>query len=466
MSGEYCGPYWSDGRFQSSVAGKATPRSEFDATCKEHDAVYATDNTKAGRNKADKTFYNQNMGKGALRSIAAALVSTNQLGRMAIPNNQKRLRGTESNEIIKSLVDGGSTSINKARTLSKDQLIIHLKKLSHNKPIMTKTNRLKNQANKKLGTLPLATSKTVALGVPRSTNTASGSTIIKHREYLGAVVGTTTILVKSYNVNPGLATTFPWLANIANNYEKYRVKKLSAQYVTSSGSTTGGRVGLAFGYNPSESNPESKQQFFSIIPNREEAPWEDIQLHIQPTGETKYIRIGGVSNGTVNTYDMGKLLVMTSNNASGAVVGEIFVEYEIELIRPHFGSIVSMEGTFVNPSSGFEWGASISVDAGVEIIQQSSGNIADVIIPGDWLIVYNGYSTTNLSTMTGITLTPLGDSLATLTLLASTIDTANPWAVNFVYKLLSSQAGDRLTIAGAAWGITSGNVQVAPFARN
>ena len=466
MSGEYCGPYWSDGRFQSSVAGKATPRSEFDATCKQHDASYAKDKTKAGRNKADKVFFDQNMGKGALRSVAAALVSTNALGRYVVPGDQQRLRGSKATEVITDLMGGGRTSMNKARKLPKDQLILHLINLSHKQPIMTKTNRSKGQANKKLGTLPVATSKTVALGVPRSVNTGSGSTIIKHREYLGAVVGTTTILVKSYNVNPGLATTFPWLANIANNYEKYKVRKLSAQYVTSSGSTTGGRVGLAFGYNPSEANPESKQQFFSIIPNREEAPWEDIHLSIQPTNETKYIRIGGVSNGTVNTYDMGKLLVMTSNNASGAVVGEIFVEYEIELIRPHFGSILSMEGTFLNPSSGFQWGASITVDGGVEVIQQSSGNIAEVVIPGDWLIVYNGFSTTNLSTMTGITLTPMGDSLATISLLASTIDTANPWAVNFVYKLLSAQVGDRLTIAGAAWGITSGNVQVAPFARN
>jgi hypothetical protein len=280
------------------------------------------------------------------------------------------------------------------------------------------------------------------------------------------VVGSTGLLVKSYNLNPGLTTTFPWLASIANNYEKYRVLKLSAQYVTSSGSTTGGRVGLAFGYNPSEANPASKQQFFSIIPNREEAPWEDIHLQIQPTNEIKYVRLGAPVNGTVNTYDMGKILVMTSNNASGAVVGELFVEYEIELIRPHFGSIISQEGTLTAPGSGFQWGASIETTAGVPVIAKYSGNSAQILIPGDWLLVYNGYSTTTLSSMTGISIVPQGDSLATITSVATTVDTASPYAVTYVYKIFSAQVGDILTITGANWPITSGLVEVAPFARS
>ncbi len=39
--GEYCGPGWSDGKHQNSVAGYATARDHLDQACKDHDKAYA-----------------------------------------------------------------------------------------------------------------------------------------------------------------------------------------------------------------------------------------------------------------------------------------------------------------------------------------------------------------------------------------------------------------------------------------
>ncbi len=57
----YCGPYWSDGHFQSSIEKpKSEPINSLDAACKRHDIAYAKakGNIKL-LNKADLDFYNE-----------------------------------------------------------------------------------------------------------------------------------------------------------------------------------------------------------------------------------------------------------------------------------------------------------------------------------------------------------------------------------------------------------------------
>jgi hypothetical protein len=70
--GNYCGPGWSDGKYQTSVVGTTPAIDEFDETCKAHDAAYAL-----GQNpqRADATFIKQNFGKGLVRTTAAAAVA-------------------------------------------------------------------------------------------------------------------------------------------------------------------------------------------------------------------------------------------------------------------------------------------------------------------------------------------------------------------------------------------------------
>jgi len=76
----YCGPYWSDGKVQTSVASGRPATDEFDETCKQHDAVYAS---KSNLLAADQRFYQQNIGKGYLRSLAALVVGGQSLLRSA-----------------------------------------------------------------------------------------------------------------------------------------------------------------------------------------------------------------------------------------------------------------------------------------------------------------------------------------------------------------------------------------------
>lgn len=69
--GDWTGGGYSDGKFQASTRGYATPRSYLDASAKDHDARYydGTD-----RNWADQRFYNETIGKGFKSSLAGLAV--------------------------------------------------------------------------------------------------------------------------------------------------------------------------------------------------------------------------------------------------------------------------------------------------------------------------------------------------------------------------------------------------------
>lgn len=71
--GDYCGPGWSDGKWQDSVCGYATAHDHFDQTCKDHDCKYSK---KRKLKEADSEFYKQNFGKGFKRTAAAVVVGT------------------------------------------------------------------------------------------------------------------------------------------------------------------------------------------------------------------------------------------------------------------------------------------------------------------------------------------------------------------------------------------------------
>jgi len=47
---------------------------------------------------------------------------------------------------------------------------------------------------------------------------------IKHREFLGNVSGSVGYVSTSYNINPGLKASFPWLFTTAASFEQYKIE--------------------------------------------------------------------------------------------------------------------------------------------------------------------------------------------------------------------------------------------------
>jgi len=171
-----------------------------------------------------------------------------------------------------------------------------------------------------------------------------GGVTIKHKEYIGEVVGNTTFAASSFTIQPGLASTFPWLSGIANNFEKYTIKNIKLHYINISATSERGRITLAYDKDALDSAPSNKVDMFSYSGVVEGAVWAPINLDIKCNSGSLFTRQGTVTGSDLKTYDNGQVIVGVSNTAdSTTIVGELFVSYEIELTTPQPKHCPSME---------------------------------------------------------------------------------------------------------------------------
>jgi len=162
-------------------------------------------------------------------------------------------------------------------------------------------------------------------------------------EYIADIAGSTTFATTQFSLNPGQASTFPWLSQEAKLFEKYRILGLEFYYrpQVSAYATNGqtGKVMLSFDYDASDPAPATKQQVEDTHPHADGMPYETVLLSVDPKESSRqdsyFIRAGGLPGGSdIKTYDFGTLSVSTIGNNSTANIGELRVRYAIALIDP------------------------------------------------------------------------------------------------------------------------------------
>jgi hypothetical protein len=213
-------------------------------------------------------------------------------------------------------------------------------------------NNNKNKKAPKMGkkknggariTAPVAQTRVMRTGVPKvsgSAYTSDGRVRVQHREYLADVNGSVNFAVTSYSVNPGLSSTFPWLAPIANQFESYLLRNLSIEFETQKSTATSGTVLLAIDYDASDAVPANKQQLMSYHDAVRSSVWNECCFSadtrdLQKFGVQRYIRSGALAaNQDIKTFDVGNILIATQGCADATAIGELYVMYDIELITP------------------------------------------------------------------------------------------------------------------------------------
>jgi hypothetical protein len=150
----------------------------------------------------------------------------------------------------------------------------------------------------------------------------------------------------SLPVNPGQASTFPWLSTIAANYQKYKFLALEFFYepeVTQYAPTGAniGKVVMAAEYNSSLGAPNNKEDMEDIEPNANDMPYEVIKLRLDPkelnpNSDAKFIRSAGLPGGSdIKTYDCANIFVANQGQtAATTVLGELHVRYTVMLCDP------------------------------------------------------------------------------------------------------------------------------------
>jgi len=228
-------------------------------------------------------------------------------------------------------------------------------------------------------------------------NSSDGRIRVRHREYIADTTVTVAFACTQYQINPGLVQLFPWLSSIARNYESYKFHDLRFFTETSAPTSSGGTVMLAVDYDAADAAPTSKLQLMSYHGAIRSPPWAESVFRCDKQDLTKfgvqrYIRsISLSSNLDIKTYDVGTLNYASQGSTSGSTytAGELYVEYDIELMTPVY-EVSLNAGQIVTGVAGVAGSTAFgpsptSTGQGYFTVVNS---IATCVIAGSYLITY------------------------------------------------------------------------------
>lgn len=193
-----------------------------------------------------------------------------------------------------------------------------------------------------------------AEGVPEFQQNGA-SVVISHREYISDVYGTEAgvgFANQSYGLNPGLERSFPWLAQIATNYDEYSIKQLIFTFRSSIapiGASSSGQVGtiiMATQYNAGEepfADKESMMQYDGAMSAKViDGLLSGVECDPSKMSGSvgKFTRSGPPPAGQdIKTYDLGTFNIAVTNIPAAyenQSLGELWVSYTVELRKPKF----------------------------------------------------------------------------------------------------------------------------------
>jgi hypothetical protein len=203
----------------------------------------------------------------------------------------------------------------------------------------------------------------------QSADDETGALTVQHTEYIKDIYGiefTGDPLVPTTNmssdivvINPGKAESFPWLSQIAANYEEYEIKQLMYCYkskVSDNLTSSDGQVGsiiMFTEYNANDAMKKTKQQSLQAYGTTNALINTSDVLHgiecdvskLKGDGH-KYIRTENLAAGVDKSdYDWAKLqvaVVVAPNQLSNQVVGELYVSYTVVLRKPRLFTTLAL----------------------------------------------------------------------------------------------------------------------------
>jgi len=197
-------------------------------------------------------------------------------------------------------------------------------------------------------------------GPPILQSTYQRSFVMRHREYLGDVITgpDAGFNITDFPINPGLSETFPWLSTIAQNFEQYKVKGMIFEFKSTSAdalnstNTALGTVIMATEYNSDSTPFLTKQQMenheFASSCKQSCSMLHPVECKPSLTSITElYTRTSAVPSGQdLRLYDLGRFSIATVGQQGSEVnIGELWVTYEIELLKPQLPDIPSGVGS-------------------------------------------------------------------------------------------------------------------------
>jgi hypothetical protein len=189
-------------------------------------------------------------------------------------------------------------------------------------------------------------------GVPIMKNSKVAN-IIRHREYIGDVIGSTSnFSIQKYSINPGLDKTFPWLQPIAHCYTNYRMRGMVMEFVSLATEYSAvpyiGYVAMATQYNSLDPIFTDKKSMENSEYANSCKPSQNMSHPIECASDQLALTELYIRNNQTNPkadprlYDLGQFSIAVGGQASETIIGELWATYEVEFYFPKLASTVGM----------------------------------------------------------------------------------------------------------------------------
>lgn len=219
--------------------------------------------------------------------------------------------------------------------------------------------------------------------IPEIRNAAyvEGATIIRHREYLGPITTSATagaFKIENFELNPAQSAAFPWLSQIAENYEEYKPNGLLFEFrstasdaIASSTNLALGQVMMATQYDPTDPPFTNDVDMLNYSWAQSGKVSDNLQHFVECDPKQSpmshlYTRAGTeASSSDLRFSDFGRFSIATQGlQGTNVQIGQLWVSYEFLLYKPKIGESQSTGG-------------------GIFMLQQADGSVSTNKIVGD-----------------------------------------------------------------------------------
>lgn len=161
---------------------------------------------------------------------------------------------------------------------------------------------------------------------------------IKHRELLDLIDMSAGFEARSYRINPGVASTFPWLSGQSQGWEQYRFHSLALRYLPTCATTEPGVMVMFVDYDPTDSPPTTIRDGMTNS-TATAGPVRNAATIITNTAgllgglKSKYVETQMSAQSDARSTDSGNFFILTEGG-NNVQVGAVWVEYDVELLYP------------------------------------------------------------------------------------------------------------------------------------
>lgn len=185
---------------------------------------------------------------------------------------------------------------------------------------------------------------------------------VRHREYIGSLGSTGPVFNNTeFPINPGNKALFPWLSGLADSYQCWRPKGMVFEFKSNSATAIGstntalGSVVMATNYNPSDPKDTSRIAMEERDFTTSNSPDKSFYHAIECAAGYDPLQTFYISDHTSSSdldpkfVDLATFQVATTGQQAASVLGELWVSYDVELLKPQaLPASVSSSTVYVN----------------------------------------------------------------------------------------------------------------------